>query len=104
MGYIDVRGYLIALSKHFNMPILSLIDYEPSAHLQSTIGVNYAKEHRIIVMENGPDVIKLVLAEPSMQLMEELRKAVPSGKRIEFYLASHTVIDECFLKMANPIF
>lgn len=101
MGYIDIRGYLTALSKHFNMPILSLIDFKPSAHLQSAIGVNYAKERRIIVMENEPEVIKLVLAEPSMQIMEELRKAVPSGKRIEFFLASHTVIDECFFKEAN---
>jgi hypothetical protein len=35
--------------------------------------------------------------------MEELRKAVPSGKKIEFYLASHSMIDECFLKRADSI-
>ncbi len=102
MGYINGRGYLTALSKHFNMPILTLIDFEPSSQLQSTIGANYARERRIIVMESSTEIIKLVLAEPSMQIMEELQKAVPLGKRIEFYLASHTTIDDCFLKMTDP--
>jgi len=54
-------------------------------------------------MESSEEIIKLVLAEPSMQIIEELQKAAPFGKRIEFYLASHTMIDECFLKMAEPI-
>jgi hypothetical protein len=48
----------------------------------------------IIVMENGTEIIKLVLAEPSKQIMEEIQKAIPFGKRIEFYLASHTTVDE----------
>jgi len=103
MGYINTRSYLTALSKHFNMPILPLIDFEPSPHLQSIIGSHYARESRIIVMESSEEIIKLVLAEPSMQIIEELQKAAPFGKRIEFYLASHTMIDECFLKMAEPI-
>jgi len=103
MGYINIRGYLTALSKHFNMPILTLNNFEPSSHLQKVIGERYAMEHKIIVLENSVDLIKLVLAEPSIQLMEELRKAVPSGKKIEFYLASHSMIDECFLKRADSI-
>jgi MSHA biogenesis protein MshE len=103
MGHINISGYLTALSKHFNMPILTLKSHEPSPHLQKIIGERYAMEHKIIVLENSVDLIKLVLAEPSIQLMEELRKAVPSGKKIEFYLASHSMIDECFLKMADPI-
>ena len=103
MGYIDTRGYLTALSKHFNMPILTLKNIEPSSHLQNTIGTHYGREHRIIVLEDSPETIKFVLAEPSMQIMEELEKAVPPGKRIEFYLASHTMVDKCFLKMADQI-
>jgi hypothetical protein len=86
------------------MPILTLKSHEPSPHLQKIIGERYAMEHKIIVLENSVDLIKLVLGEPSIQLMEELRKAVPSGKKIEFYLASHTMIDECFLKRAEPMF
>jgi hypothetical protein len=103
MGYINIQGYLTALSKHFNMPILTLKSHEPTSHLQKIIGERYAMEHKIIVLENSVDLIKLVLAKPSIQLMEELRKAVPSGKKIEFYLASHNMIDECFLKRVDPI-
>ena len=103
MGHINIRSYLTALSKHFNMPVLTLIDFEPSSHLQRIIGSRYAWERRIIVLENSPETIKFVLAEPSMQIIEELQKAVPFGKRIEFYLANHTIIDECFLKMAEPM-
>ena len=33
MGYINVAGYLRALSKHFNMPILTLNNFDPSSHL-----------------------------------------------------------------------
>lgn len=99
LGYIDIRGYLTALSKHFNMPILSLRDHEPDPLLQKTIGKRYALERRLIVLEDSGKVIRIALAEPSVEIMEELCKAVPSGKWIEFYLASHTAIDECFSRM-----
>jgi len=101
MGYINSRGYLTALSKHFNMPILSMKDYEPNAMLLKIIGERYAIERRIIVLENSDETVKLVLAEPSMQIMEELRKAVPPSQMIEFHLASHSLIDECFSKMVD---
>src|SRR5512137_2813388 len=101
MGYIDIRGYLTALSKHFNMPIMTLNNFEPSSHLQKAIGERYAMESRIIVLENNETAIKLVLAEPSMEIMEEHRKAVPPGKTIEYYLARHSVIDECFCRIIN---
>jgi hypothetical protein len=74
MGHINIYGYLTVLSKHFNMPLVTSIDFEPSFQLQRVLGQKYAREHRIIVMENGTDIIKLVLAEPSMQLMEELQR------------------------------
>ena len=101
MGYIDVYGYLTALSKHFNMPIVSLKNFEPSSHLQNKISIRYAIERRIIVLEDNSETIKLVLAEPSIETVEELQKSIPPGKKIEFYLASHTTIDECFLKMSE---
>jgi hypothetical protein len=94
MGYINSRGLLTALSKHFNMPILSMKNYQPNPQLQKIIGERYAMEHKIIVLENSPKTIKLVLAEPSIQIMEELQKAVPLGKVIEFHLASSNEIDE----------
>lgn len=102
MGYINSRGYLTALSKHFNMPILTMKDYQPNPQLQKVIGERYAMERKIIVLENSAKAIKLVLAEPSTQIMEELQKTVPSGKAIEFYLASYSEIDESLRKVADP--
>ena len=101
MGYINSRGYLTALSKHFNMPILSLKNYKPNLELQKVIGERYVMEHKSIVLENSPSTIKLVLAEPSIQIMEELQKAIPAGKVIEFNLASHNEIDECLRLMTD---
>ena len=103
MGYINIHGYLTALSKHFNIPILSLKDCEINPLLQKVIGKRYAMERRIIVLENSDTAIKLILTEPSVQIMEEVRKAIPPGKMIEYYLASHSVIDECFRKMVDAL-
>lgn len=102
LGYINSRGYLTALSKHFNMPILSMKDYQPNPQLQKVIGERYAMERKIIVLENSAKTIKLVLAEPSTQIMEELQKAIPPGKTMEFYLAGYGEIDEGLRRVADP--
>ena len=102
LGYINSRGYLTALSKHFNMPILTMKDYQPNPQLQKVIGERYAMERKIIVLENSAKTIKLVLADPSAQVIEELQKAVPPGKSIEFYLASYGEIDESLRRVADP--
>ena len=39
--------------------------------------------------------IKLALAEPNPFVMDELRRAFPSGKRVEFCLADRLEIDYC---------
>ena len=102
LGYINSRGYLTALSKHFNMPILSMKDYQPNPQLQKVIGERYAMERKIIVLENSAKTIKLVLADPSTQVIEELQKAIPPGKSMEFYLASYGEIDESLRRVADP--
>ncbi len=102
LGYINSRGYLTALSKHFNMPILTMKDYQPNPQLQKVIGERYAMERKIIVLENSAKTIKLVLADPSTQVIEELQKAIPPGKSMEFYLASYGEIDESLRRVADP--
>jgi len=102
LGYINSRGYLTALSKHFNMPILSMKDYQPNPQLQKVIGERYAMERKIIVLENSAKTIKLVLADPSTQVIEELQKAIPPGKAMEFYLAGYGEIDESLRRVADP--
>ena len=95
MGYINSHGLLTALSKQFNMPILSLKNYTPKPEFQKVIGRRYAKEQKIIVLDNSPTTIKLVLAEPSIQIIEELKKFIPLGKTVDLYLSSHSEIDKC---------
>jgi type IV pilus assembly protein PilB len=95
MGYINSRGLLTALSKQFNMPILSMKNYLPNPESQKVIGKRYAREQKIIVLHDSPNTIKLVMAEPSIQTIEELKKFIPPGKTVEFYLASYSEIDEC---------
>ncbi len=95
MGYINSHDLLRALSKQFNMPILSLRHYIPDPEFQKVVGKRYLREQKIIVLENNSNIIKLVLAEPSIQIIEELKKFIPSGKVVEFYLANHSEIDEC---------
>jgi len=84
------------------MPILSMKDYQPNPQLQKVIGERYAMERKIIVLDNSAKTIKLVLAEPSTQIMEELQKAIPPGKVMEFYLAGYGEIDESLRRVADP--
>lgn len=103
MGQINTREYLWVLSKHFNMPIVNLRDYSPSSLLQKIIGERYALEQKIVVLEDSPEVVKFVLADPSIALVEELRKAFPPKKMVEFYLTSFTAVHECLQRLSNPI-
>jgi hypothetical protein len=99
LGYISSRGYLNALSKFFNMPIISLEKFLPTPALQKAVGARYAERNVIIVLENNAKRMKLALAEPTFGIMEDLRKALPIGKRIEFYLADPYEIQSCMEKL-----
>jgi hypothetical protein len=101
LGYIDESGYLKALSKFFNMPIISLNDFFPTAALQKVVGEKYAQKNMIVVLENNFSMMKLALAEPTFYIMEELKKSLPVGKRIEFYVANPDEIQTC-LKKFDP--
>jgi len=102
MGFATYDGYMDTLSKHFNMPIVSLKSFFPSPHLQKAVGDAYAQKHRIVVLENYPEKIKFALAEPNSFIMDELRRAFPAGKKIEFYLAHPFEMDSCLRKKFDP--
>ena len=102
MGFATFDGYMDTLSKHFNMPIVSLRSFFPSPNLQKAVGDVYAQKHRIVVLENYPEKIKFALAEPNSFLMDELRRAFPAGKKIEFYLAHPLEMDRCLRKKFDP--
>lgn len=102
MGFTNNDRCLKALSKFFNMPAISLEKFTPSSTLQKAVGEKYAQKHRIIVLENGADTIKLALAEPTLYMMEELKKALPMGKRFEFYLANPFDVETCLKRIPRP--
>ena len=101
LGYISYSEYLKALSKFFNMPIISLAKFFPTPALQKAVGEKYAQKHLIVVLENTAKTLKVALAEPTMVLMEELRKTLRTGKSIEFYLASANEIKSCLKKIGQ---
>ena len=103
MGYTSYDRYLRALSKYFNMPTVSLEKFTPSSALQKAVGERYAQKNRIVVMENNANTIKLALAEPTIYIMEELIKALPMGKRIEFYLANPYDIETCLKRKMGAV-
>ena len=95
MGFTTYDEYLDALSKHFNMAIVSLRGFFPSISLQRAVGKAYAQKHQIVVLEDYSKWIKFALAEPDPFVMDELRRAFPPGRRVEFCLADRFEIDHC---------
>jgi hypothetical protein len=102
MGYTNYETLLTALSKHFNMPIISLRGVFPSPPLQKALGEAYALKYKIVVLENDASKIRLALAEPNPLVMDELRRTFPPGKRVEFYLASPLEMDFCRRQKFDP--
>ena len=102
MGYISYDQYMSALSKHFNMPIISLNGFFPSSTLQRAIGEAYAEKHQVVVLENSATKIRLALSEPSVFFMDELRRTFPRGKKVEFYLAHPFEMDYCLRQKSDP--
>jgi hypothetical protein len=87
---------MIALSAHFSMPIVSLKGHTTSPALQKVIGEKYAFRHRIVVLRDEPDHVKVALAEPHLEVFGYLEKAMPKGKHIMFYLARESEVEDCF--------
>ena len=101
-GYTTYEVYLKALSKHLNMPIASLTTFVPCPSLQRSIGEKYAQKNRILVLENNQSVIKMALPEPTAHILDEIRRVLPSWKKVEFHLASPYEIECCFKKKLDP--
>jgi hypothetical protein len=102
MGYANPETLREAFSKHFNMPMISLRTFFPSYPLQRAVGQAYALKHKIVVLENDSAKVRFALAEPNPSIMDELRRAFPPGKRVEFYLASPGEIDFCLKQKFDP--
>jgi len=102
LGFTNYDSYLKALSRHFNMPIVSLENFFPTPALQKALGEKYAMKKRIVVLEDTPRRIKLALGEPTFYTLEEIEKALPFGKTVEFYLANPHEVESCLRKKFDP--
>ncbi len=102
MGYSTYHTYMNALSKYFNMAIISLENFSADPSLQKVVGEGYAHKHRIVVLENNEKKIKLALAEPTQGLIDELQRLFSPRKVIEFYLAHPLDVDFSLRKVSDP--
>ncbi len=102
MGFTGHDNYLRALSRHFNMAVVSLENFLPTQALQRILGEKYTTRNKIVVLENTPSRIKLALAEPTHFLLEEIQKALPTDTIVEFYLADPLELENCFRKRFDP--
>ena len=102
MGYTNYEVLQTALSKHFNMPTISLKGVFPSPSLQKAVGDAYALRHKIVVLEDDFTKIRLAIAEPNLLVMDELRRVFRAEKRMEFYLANPMEMDYCLRHKFDP--
>ncbi|KPA13090.1 general secretion pathway protein E [Candidatus Magnetomorum sp. HK-1] len=87
LAFITKDQYLIALSKHFNMPTRSLEAFNISKSLQKSIGEKFALKNKIIVLENSDSRIQLAIARPTKELSDDLYRFLPRSKTIQLFLA-----------------
>jgi hypothetical protein len=102
LGYTSHERLIKALSKHFNMPIVSLENFLPSESMQKTIGEKFARKNLIVVLENNLARARLALADPKPFIIEDIKRAFPPGKNLEFFLAYPYEIETCFRKKFDP--
>jgi hypothetical protein len=102
MGYSNYETLLEALSRHFNMPMVALKGFFPSPTLQKAVGQTFAQKNKIVVLENNYAKIRIALAEPDPFLMDQIRRAFPVGKAVEFCLANPFEMDYCLRQKFDP--
>jgi hypothetical protein len=102
MGYTTYEKYLEALSKHFNMPIISLKDFILHPSQQKPIGEKYAQRNKVVVLGNDGIKVKVALAEPTQTLIEELQRIFRGIHGVEFYLAYPLEVEACLRKLSDP--
>jgi len=94
LGFITKDQYLIALSKHFNMPTRSLESFKISKSLQKSIGEKFALKNKIIVLENTDNRIQLAIARPTKELSDDLYRFLPRSKTIQLFLSRTDEIEQ----------
>ncbi len=94
--------YFDADSGTYRIPMVSLKGVSLSPTLQKVFGEKYAEKHKIVVLEDSPERIKLALGETTVSTMNEIKKILPRRRKIEFYLANPDEVLACFKKHYDP--
>ena len=94
--------YMEALAAHFCMPVVSLKGFKVFPVLQKVVGERYAKENRIVVLDDSPLVVTVAIGEPDLLVFETLERAMPEGKHVMFCIAKASEIDECLDEKYDP--
>jgi len=66
------------------------------------VGEAFAQKHKILVLVNDFAKIRIALVEPNPILMDQIRKAFPSGKMVEFCLADPLEMYHCLRQKFDP--
>ncbi len=86
----------------YRIPMVSLKGVSLSSTMQKVLGEKYAEKHKIVVLENSPERIKLALGEPTVSIMNEIKKILPRRRKIEFCLADPDEVLTCLKKHYDP--
>ena len=90
---ITEESYLQILSRHFNLPIISLYNVTPERKLRKVVSEEFCKRNQVAVFEEDDRCIKVAIAETNTLVIEDLQRHRPSNKEMAFYLAPPGEID-----------
>jgi hypothetical protein len=101
MGYSTSKDYLDALSRYFDMPVISLLKFIPSTSMQGVVAEQYAYYNKLLVLADYETEVKLAVSEPNPIILEELKKTF-RRKEIKFYLANPFELERCYRLYLDP--
>ena len=107
MMYPDAARMEVDMNRESNrqyMPCAAPRRFPVCSSLQRIIGEDYALRHKIIVLKNEPQQFEIAMKEPSIPVMDDLRKALPRGKQVLLRLASHDEIEVFFTNVYDPFY
>ncbi len=71
--------------------------------LQGVIGEKYCAANRIIVLADTPTEIRVAVPEYSLACIDDIRKARPRQKRIDYYVGDQMEIEWVFARGKHPV-
>ncbi|MBF0100606.1 MAG: Flp pilus assembly complex ATPase component TadA, partial [Desulfobacterales bacterium] len=99
LGYINENDALHVLSKHLNIPIISLDHFQGSISLQMAIGETFALKNKIIVIDDDLEELKLALGDPSKPLIHNLYHYLPKHKYLSLFISKYSEVEQQFERM-----